>query len=112
MSIAKGCLVIGLEAPHRISRCDSGLFDLLNYTADEVVGRSLRFLCGPETNATRIRQALKDAGVLTPSDIHVKLYDREGQGRNMCASFSPFFEDSGNLAGCLVTLENSQAIKF
>ena len=72
----------------------------------------MKILCGPGTNSTLIRNAMKDASCNAKRQIHVMLYDREGQSRNLVCVFSPFYNHDKQVSGCLVELEHSEVVSI
>ncbi len=112
VNISIGCMLVSLENPHRILMCNDGVLQLLTYSQEEVVGRSIRMLCGPESNAAIIWKALKDVSQNIQSQIHLMLYDRRGQYQSLCATFSPYLDSADEKYGCLLKLEHSDAVSM
>jgi hypothetical protein len=62
-------LVVSANSPHQILMTDNGLHALLGFRADEAVGRSMRFLFGPKTNAPALLSPLASFSPL-PSTLY------------------------------------------
>ena len=54
-------MIVSKHSPHQVLDCDQSLQDLLGYKPHEVVGRSIKFLFGPETNIVKVYSAIKGA---------------------------------------------------
>ena len=59
---------------------------LLGYRPDEVVGRSIKFLFGPETDINKIRAAVKSASFREPYRMDVDIYGRSGNSQQVIVS--------------------------
>ena len=84
-----GCIVISKENPNHVLDCDLDFLSLLGYRPHEVVGRSIKFLFGPETDIAMILSAIKNASIEKPSRIDVVVYGREGDSQSVVLSCSP-----------------------
>ena len=105
-------VVVSLDAPHQILMSDSSFTNLLQYNAEEIMGRSVKFLFGPKTDSIKIHSAIKSASFSKETTIHVVLYSRFGEPRNIVFTCSPFKGYSGDLQGCLIVFENSGTISL
>ena len=79
-------LVVTKDSPHRVLDCDRGFEVLLGYRPDEVVGRSIKFLFGPETDINKIRAAVKSASFREPYRMDVDIYGRSGNSQQVIVS--------------------------
>jgi cell division cycle 14 len=76
-------LGISTEHPYYVLDCNGGLYDYLGYRADEVVGRSIKFMFGPGTDLTKVNASIKRACLLESSNsIDIVVYGRDGVSHN------------------------------
>ena len=106
----KAEIVVSLEVPHLVIRSNSGIRGLLDYNESEILGRSIKILLGPQTDSIVIHSSIKSSSFLKSTVAHVVLYGKMGQCRNVIVSCSPFHDEGGSLTGCLMLLENSEAV--
>eukprot|EP00291_Cryptomonas_curvata_P020340 CAMPEP_0172176936 /NCGR_PEP_ID=MMETSP1050-20130122/15130_1 /TAXON_ID=233186 /ORGANISM="Cryptomonas curvata, Strain CCAP979/52" /LENGTH=194 /DNA_ID=CAMNT_0012849345 /DNA_START=214 /DNA_END=794 /DNA_ORIENTATION=- len=107
----RAVVIVSSNTGHQVLMCDNGLQALLDYNPDEAVGRSIRFLFGPETDAPAILSAVKSATSLQhPTTQHAILYGRHGDAQNTVVTCAPYYDAAGAPSGCLVALEASAAI--
>ena len=82
-SMLQGSLIINRNAPFCVLDCDAGMENILGYRPDEVVGRSIKFLCGPSTDTKEIHAAIKGSSMGQQSEIKALLYGRTGVSLNV-----------------------------
>ena len=102
-------IVVALTSPYQVIMSDSRFHDLLQFSADEMIGRSLNICMGPLTNSAKIDAAIRSSSSGKAATIHVVLYSRHGEARNIVISCSPFLGHAGEQHGCLLELESSEA---
>jgi hypothetical protein len=93
--------ILSLVKPHKILSISS---DFLGFGAEEMMGRSLNLLHGPNTDAKALTGAIKNAGLLSSTKISTTLYSRDGSELCINASCVPYFDEGGALAGCKLQL--------
>ncbi len=100
--------IVSLQFPHKLLIVTQDFCDLFRYTIDsEICGRALKTLYGPRTNPSAIESGLRSVA-LNEATIHtIVLYNRDGEGVQVKARFSPFLSDAETLAGCLLELSPS-----
>ena len=97
-------MVASSHNPPRIVSVSCGVAELLGYAVDQLLGRSLVILQGPESDAPAIIAALKAAAWLQTSEISLKLYDRSGTGRRYETAFSAELDSDSQFIGCRISL--------
>ena len=103
-------MIVSVESPNVVLKADPGVHDLLGYTAEEICGRSIKILHGPKTDSVILHSAIKNAAVYQTCTVQATLYGRSGQGRIVMATCSPYQSGDGSFLGCLLEIENSEAI--
>ena len=102
--------MVALNSPHQIIMSDSRFHELLQCSANEMIGRSLHFCMGPLTDFAKIDAAIQNSCQGISATIHVVLYNRHGETRNTVISCSPFLGHAEEQIGCIMDIENSAAI--
>lgn len=74
---------VSLSKPHRIQSISANLASFLQYTPDQLSGRSISILEGPETNSMALRAAIKSSQHSVFSVLPVMLYSRNGTAVKM-----------------------------
>ena len=103
-------IVVSVESPHIVLRADSGVVDLLGYTTEEICGRSIKILHGPRTDAVILHSAIKNVAFSQSCPVQATLYSRTGQELLVMATCSPYQESDGMFVGCLLDIEDSEAV--
>ncbi len=47
-------IMVQMQRPYHVLKCDLQVYDFLGYTAEQVVGRSIKFLFGPGTDLPQV----------------------------------------------------------
>jgi hypothetical protein len=97
--------VISIYPPHQLLIVTKEFRDLFGYTVDsEICGRALRNLYGPRTDPKTIASSMRSVAMINSASHSVVLYNRDGEGSEFNAMFTPFLSDAETLAGCLLEL--------
>eukprot|EP00291_Cryptomonas_curvata_P026313 CAMPEP_0172174104 /NCGR_PEP_ID=MMETSP1050-20130122/13461_1 /TAXON_ID=233186 /ORGANISM="Cryptomonas curvata, Strain CCAP979/52" /LENGTH=257 /DNA_ID=CAMNT_0012846007 /DNA_START=175 /DNA_END=945 /DNA_ORIENTATION=- len=102
----KARLIVRLESPYQILATEFGLNELLGYTAEDVHGRPIQILQGPETDEIQLLSAIKQTALLRTTTLRTAFYERSGLGKLACVTFAPFHDNRKVLTGCMITVEN------
>jgi hypothetical protein len=99
--------VISLMSPHKFVIVTQSFCDLFNFQGgSETCDRSFKMIVGPQTDLAAISSGFQCAANVECCVNKLILYNREGKGRELEVSFSPFLLDSETLAGCLLEIHN------
>ena len=71
-------LVVSSARPHVIARANAAFSELCGFSAAEAVGRTLRLIEGPATDAAVVDDLLRDVELRLPSSMIVVNYRRDG----------------------------------
>ncbi len=97
--------VFSLHPPHKLLIVTQDVCDLFRYVVDsEICGRALTTLFGPRTDLSAIASGIQSVAMNTVARHTIVLYNRDGEGLTVAATFSPFLSDAETLAGCLLEL--------
>ena len=108
-------ILVSLDAPHIVLTCGPQLAGLLGYTAEEIVGRSIKILHGPRTETSKISSAIKRSSLNQTTAIQSILYGRSGLGKTLSVTCTPHYDAWGVLRGCAMDMlvpespDNAQA---
>jgi hypothetical protein len=103
-------LIVSFEAPHRLLAIEIGTNEILGFSEQLLLGRTLQVFYGPTTDSARITSAIKASAFCTCSILQVDFYKHSGACQTVSASFKPFYDTTGALVGCSVLFETYQAI--
>jgi hypothetical protein len=97
--------VFSLHSPHKLLIVTQDVCDLFGYVVvSEICGRALTTLFGPRTDRSAIASGIQSVAMNTVAHHDIVLYNREGEGLMVTATFSPLLSDAETLAGCLLEL--------
>ena len=105
------CLVSS-RTPHRIIAVTPAFSSLVDFTEQELLGRSFAILRGPETDTPLLNAAIKAADTNPQSDVTVTLYGRAGDSHQCSASFAVALDRDGCAIGCEISVrppDNTEA---
>ena len=98
-------VVLSLHYPHKLLIVTQSFCSLFRYTIDsEICGRALKTLYGPRTDPDAIASDIRGVAMNEATRRTIVLYNRDGEGVQVMARFSPFLSDAETLAGCLLEL--------
>ena len=101
----QACVILSLHHPHKLLIVTQDFCNLFRYTVDsEICGRALKTLYGPRTDLDAIASSIQGAAMNEATCHTLVLYNRDGEGVQVLARFSPFLSDAETLAGCLLEL--------
>ncbi len=102
---SKVSAILSLHHPHKLLIVTQDFCDLFRYTVDsEICGRALKTLYGPRTDLDVITSSIQGVAMNEATRHTLVLYNRDGEGVQVLARFSPFLSDAETLAGCLLEL--------
>ena len=78
----------------------------LGFSADELIGRSLGVLRGPNSDAVALNGAIKSATLSNKTQLPIAFYDRDGNVHQFEAAMSAEFSSEGTAAGCCISLRS------
>jgi hypothetical protein len=96
--------VVSSRSPFRIVSVSSGFTELIDFCEDELLGRSLAILRGPETDTPTLHGAIKAVETNPQTNVQVTLYGRTGDSRRLTASFTAALDCDGQAIGCNITV--------
>jgi hypothetical protein len=96
--------VVALQHPHCFLSASDPFFERLGYTHQELIGRSLKLLSGPNTDTSALHAAIKRAVHLNFECIEATVYTRAGAAHHALVSCFPFIDSAGVLLGCTLEL--------
>ena len=100
-------MILSVDRPHRILQCDPSLPDLIDFSVDSVVGRTIRMMLGPKSETQMIDAAIKNALLMQSTKIPVHLYGQSGgEPRPVIVTSTPY-QESGEMKGVRLVLEAS-----
>jgi hypothetical protein len=103
-------VILSLQYPHRLLIVTQDFCDLFRYTIEsEICGRALKTLYGPRTDQGAIESSIRSVAMNKVTCYSIVLYNRDGEGLQVKARFSPFLSDTETLAGCLLELSPADA---
>ncbi len=102
-------LIISAHCHRHIDLADDGVYHLLGYKSEEIIGRSFRCFCGPSTDETLLSLCLDGACRSSSSAVQLVLYDKDGGSRHLLVRMAPY-RKSGRISGCTMILSESEAI--
>ena len=104
MSICSGTcrIVVAAQAPYKILDCDNSISQLLEYTAEEVLCRTIRFVFGPETDSVGIISTVKNASFQNSTSLKAALYSKSGKSVPVSLLCHPFELNSFNVCECMI----------
>ncbi len=96
-------VILSLYYPHKLLIVTQDFCNLFQYTVDsEICGRALKTLYGPRTDPEAISSGIHGVAMNEATCRTIVLYNRDGEGLQLKARFSPFLSDAETLAGCLL----------
>ena len=101
-------LDVSLSKPYRIQSISADLAALLRFTPDQLSGRSLCVLQGPETDPTGLCSAIKAAHHLVSTVQSIVLYSRDGRALKLDVEFRPMM-DGLSTCGCRMRIRPAEA---
>ena len=100
-------MILSVDRPHSILQCDPSLPDLIDFSVDSAVGRTIRVMLGPKSETQMIDAAIKDALLMQSTKIPVHLYGQSGgEPRPVIVTSTPY-QESGEMKGVRLVLEAS-----
>jgi hypothetical protein len=96
--------VVSSRSPYRIVSVSSYFTELIDFSEDELLGRSLAILRGPETDTPTLHSAIKAVETNPQTGVQVTLYGRTGDCRQFTASFSAALDCDGHAIGCNISV--------
>ena len=90
------------EPPYIIQRSNPALSHVLEYSLDEIVGRSIKVLFGPKTDTAQIYAAMKAAALDLTTIFQGNLYSKQGHAVELKICFQPQSDPSGLVRGHLM----------
>jgi hypothetical protein len=104
-----GLLIISVH--YNVCLSDSGVYRLLGYQPEEILGGSFRSFCGPSTDEKLLQLCLDGAfhDESRSSAVQLVLYLKDGESKNILVRMAPY-RKSGRIAGCTMILSESGAI--
>jgi hypothetical protein len=101
----KASVILSLHHPHKLLMVTQDFCNLFRFTIDsEICGRALKTLYGPRTDLDAIALCIQGVAMNEATCQTIVLYNRDGEGVQVKAKFSPFLSDAETLAGCLLEL--------
>ncbi len=101
-------VVLSLHYPYKLLIVTQDFCDFFRYTVDsEICGRALKTLYGPRTDSSAIESGIHGVAMNDAICNTIVLYNRDGEGVQVKARFSPFMSDPETLAGCLLELTHT-----
>jgi hypothetical protein len=107
----QGLLIVSVRQHHKVFLSDAGVYQLLGYRSDEILGQSFRCFCGPSTDETLLGLCLEEACHSRSLAVQLVLYVKDGVAKNILVRMAPFRE-SGRISGCTMILSESEAIPW
>jgi hypothetical protein len=103
-------VILSLHFPHKLLIVTQGFCNLFKYTTDsEICGRALKTLYGPRTDSGAIESGIHSVAMNEVTCHTIVLYNRDGEGVQVKALFTPYLSDAETLAGCLLELTPTNA---
>ena len=78
-----------------ISYCNPAMADLTGYERGEIRGRNCRFLQGPMTEASSVRQIIVGIRTAAPTTVRLTNYHRDGSTFRNMVTINPVFDTEG-----------------
>ena len=78
-----------------ITYCNPAMADLTGYERGEIRGRNCRFLQGPMTEASAVRQLIVSIRTAAPTTVRVTNYRRDGSTFRNMVTINPVFDTEG-----------------
>ena len=98
--------IVSLVKPHKILAVAPDVLSLVEFTSDQICGRSVNVLFGPKTVEAPLTAAIKNTGHGQPTTIDTVLSSSKGADLNVTVTFSPYRRASdGSLGGCLLQID-------
>jgi hypothetical protein len=97
-------MIVSTTNQPRIVSVTCDLADLLGYTVEQLLGRSLTILHGPESDAPAVCAAIKAATYMQNTELTATFYDRSGTVHRYLTSLSPELDGDAHSIGCQIFL--------
>lgn len=97
-------MIVSINYQPRILSITSDLADLLGYTVEQLLGRSLTILHGPESDALTFCAAIKASAFCQINEMAATLYDRSGVVHRCITSLRPELDTDGHSFGCRILI--------
>jgi hypothetical protein len=95
-------MIVSASNQPRIVSVTSDLADLLGYTIEQLLGRSLTILHGPESDAPAVCAAIKAATFMQNTELIATFYDYSGTVHRYLMSLSPELDGDAHSIGCQI----------
>jgi hypothetical protein len=95
-------MIVSASNQPRIVSVTSDLADLLGYTMEQLLGRSLTILHGPESDAPAVCAAIKAATFMQNTELIATFYDYSGTVHRYLMSLSPELDGDAHSIGCQI----------
>jgi PAS domain S-box-containing protein len=100
-------VIVSAGKCHKVIHISTELSKQFGYEAAEICGRSLSILQGPKTDSKALHYAIKSATMLSPADLSLVMYSREGSELAMTASCFPITSNNGEVTGCRLQIREA-----
>ena len=98
--------IISIIKPYRILAASSEFLRTVEFSSDQICGRSINMILGPKTNNVALIAAIKNTAQFESRKIEIILSASSGRDVNIAATFSPYRNPlDGNLGGCLFQID-------
>ena len=103
-----GCeIVVAFDAPHRILAIKADASSVLGYGEEQLCGRTCQVFQGPRTDSAKLSSAIKGTALQVSTSMYIELYEFFGKSQQMMVICSPYFDLSGRLVGCSLSIRHS-----
>lgn len=105
-------IIVSANQCHKVMSISADFSKRFGYQPNEICGRSLSILQGPNTDSKALQHAIKSACMSCPATLPLSLYTRDSAERAMTVSCWPITSADNDVTGCGLIIRDFDAAAY